>query len=196
MTSRRQRLLCWLGPGAKLQSSYLPGRSGFVLSSSRSLAALRCGSRAEGAARIVPLHLESGRFFLEPTAAWLTESLGCDQPPAWWSPAHQQGATRFFDSLRLDRVRRLPAGVHGNRSWTRAFRAVRDLALRLEALSVTPRPDKHWAGLARSFDELWRGSRLTSMPADPLWAAVREHLWRCRKEWESGFPVALCRGKD
>jgi hypothetical protein len=175
----REALLKHLGHGARLQSSYLPGRSGFVITSARPLPDLRRALMPRWACRLYPLHAGSGRFFLEPVAAWMCAALARDNPADWWSEAHQRGAQAFFQPARSDRVRRLPRGRSKRGSWSRGFADLRDLALRLEALSCTPRPDKHWAGVARSFDALWLRNALYAAPQTPLSQAVFAHLTLC-----------------
>jgi hypothetical protein len=169
-----------LGAQSSLQSSYLLGRSGFLIHSQRPLGELRCDLMPHVACRLYALHGPSGRYFLEPSRSWLCLALGQDRPRSWWSPAHQRGWESFFSPQRGERVRRLPpAETMAARSWTRGLRAWRDLALRQEALATSSRPDKHWAGLARAFDVLWRGTRVHAAPGGPLQAAVIGHLALC-----------------
>lgn len=177
----REALLRLLGPESRLQTSTLPGRSGFVLTSNRPLAELRQALMPHWACRLYPLHAASGRHFLEPRPEALARALLRDLPLSWWNPGHQRAASEFFAAARGERVRRLalPGGGQSS-SWTRGFLALRDLALRLESLHVTPRPDKHWRGLGESFDQLWSATRLYTIPSDALWLAALGHLQRCR----------------
>lgn len=182
-----------LGPEGRLQGSLIPGRSGYVLTSGRSLAHLRQALMPRWARRITTLHAPSGRYFLEPSSSFLVRALTLDCPGQWWSPAHQAAAASFFTAARRERVRRLVLPGRRPATWTRGFRAVRDLALRLESLRPTPRPDKHWRGLAESFDRLWSETRLYTLAADPLWLATVSHLRCCQahftKELEPTFGV-------
>ena len=176
----RKALLRCLGKDARLQSSYLPGRSGFVLTSSRSLEELRAALTPRWACRLYPLHRESGRLFLEPTNRWLSAALLNDQPHLWWTVEHQAGAQLFFNDQRSERLRRL-AGLSRRPSfgWLRGFRQLRLLALRLEALHVTPRPDKQWRSLGVAFDDWWNSTPLYAHPQGALVFAVLDELRAC-----------------
>ena len=181
----RRALLRLLGKGASLQSSYLPGRSGFVITTPRSLPVLRQALMPRWACRLYPICAERGRLFLEPTSTLLRQALFQDPIETWWTPDHQVASELFFTAARGDRVRRLRNPVAkrfagpGARP-CKAFRRLRCLALRLEALQVTPRPDKHWRALAEAFDELWRSAPLHTLGSDPLAGAVFAFLQRCR----------------
>jgi hypothetical protein len=168
-----------LGEGGELRSSYLPGRSGFLIRSQRPLADLRRDLRSRGwACRLYPIHAEGGRHFLEPSAGWLAAALRSDRLE-WWSPEHATAAATFFTAPRRDRIRRLPAGGSGGqagKAWTRGFLELRGLALRLEALPVSRRPDKQWRGLAEAFDRWWRGNRLYAVPSSELSEVVVGYL--------------------
>ena len=177
-----QRLL---GPEARLQSSYLPGRSGFLITSKRPLSELRRALMPRWACRLYTIHEKSGRYFLEPSSGLLVGSLSQDRPELWWSPAHELASQAFFDPVRGERFRRLALPGHGRADWTRGYRGLRDLSLRLESLHITSSPDKHWRGLAEAFDDLWRGTRLSSLAPTPLWCATLDHLRRCRARCEA-----------
>jgi hypothetical protein len=180
----RRALLRLLGKGANLQSSYLPGRSGFVITTPRSLSVLRQALMPRWACRLYPICAERGRLFLEPTSALLRQALFQDPIETWWTSDHQAASEFFFTAARADRVRRLrnlvAAKAGPGARPCKAFRRLRPLALRLEALHVTPRPDKHWRALAEAFDELWRSTPLHTLGSDPLAGAVFAFLQRCR----------------
>lgn len=178
----RATLLRLLGEGAHLQSSYLPGRSGYLVTTRRPLDELRLALSRRWARRLYPVHAGSGRLFLEPTSHLLAKALRDDRLELWWTPAHQRACQQFFTPVRRERIRRLPpAGQGGSPGHgpVRGLREARALALRLEALSVTPRPDKHWRGLAEAFDQLWAGQALYTLQPDPLHGALYAYLRRC-----------------
>lgn len=183
----REALRRLLGPEARLQSSYLPGRSGFLITSKRPLSELRLALMPRWACRLYIIHEESGRYFLEPSSGLLVRSLSQDRPELWWSPAHQRASQEFFDPVRAERLRRLALLGEGRADWTRGYRGLRELSLRLESLHATPRPDKHWRGLAEAFDDLWRGTRISTLAPNPLWCATLDHLCRCRARATPGI---------
>ena len=176
----RDALRRLLGPEARLQSSYLPGRSGYLVTSRRPLGELRRALMPRWACRLYAVHEKSGRHFLEPSTQLLVQALSQDRPERWWSPPHERASQAFFDPVRGERIRRLALPGRKRADWSRGYRALRDLALRLESLHATPRPDKHWRALGESFDELWRGARIYTLGPTPLWTATVDHLQRCR----------------
>ena len=169
-----------LGEGGEMRSSYLPGRSGFLVRSRRPLSHLRRDLRARGwACRLYPIHAESGRHFLEPSRGWLAAQLRHDRLE-WWGVEHRAASAVFFTPARLERIRRLPTGEGDEARWERGFLELRGLALRLEALSASRRPDKQWRALAKVFDSWWQSTPLyAGPPGGGLCRAVVQHLRRC-----------------
>jgi hypothetical protein len=168
-----------------------------VVTTGRSLLELRSGAISRWTCRVYPLHSQSGRFFIEPEAAFLAQALLEDRPESWWSAAHQQGAAGFFDAMRDERVRRLgrlPERTAGGRRPD--YRPLRNLGLRLESLSVTTRPDKHWRGLAGVFDEWWTTTPLHAVDPGHLGRAVMVSLSRLRAQCASWDCADARRGKE
>lgn len=175
----RAVLLKLLGRGARLQSSYLPGRCGFVITTKRPLAELRQALAPRWAVRLYPLHLPSGRLFLEPTVGALAAALQADRLE-WWTSAHQQASAPFFCPARSERIRRLPPAARPTSHPVRGLATARALGMRLEALHATPKPDKHWRALAETFDRFWSEQALYTAPPNVLHQALFSYLRRCR----------------
>lgn len=177
----RQRLQRILGPQARVEWSLVPGRRGYVVTSKSLSEGLRPCWRALGFPRLVALHAESGRFLLVPSRGALGQALS-DPSLDWWSDRHQQAAGELLAGWRGERIRRRPPFSRPPRGcWVSGFVG---LALRLDFLSVTPRPDKHWAGLAREWDALWRHHSLARLAKDPLGPAVWGYLQRCQLRFQ------------
>lgn len=185
--SLRSSLLLLLGKGSNLKSSYLPGRSGFVASSSRQLECLRKILVPHWMCRVYPLHTASGRFFLEPSKGYFIQALSLDNPALWWDSKHQAGARIFFNETRIERLRRLSSfrsrannACPGASSSKRGFALQRLLAIRLEALAWTGKPLPQWNCLVDGFERLWAGTALYNLPWDPLLGAIVAQLRACQ----------------
>lgn len=157
-----------------------------MITTRRTLDELRALFPRRWVRRITTIHAESGRYLLEPRSGWLALSLQKAQPERWWDHNHQQAALDFFNGRRRDRMRRLPGQAARADRFGEGACAL-DLALRLEALSVTPRADKHWRGVGESFDELWKTTRLLTVSFSPMLKESFSYLQRLQSQvlsWE------------
>lgn len=180
----RSALLTLLGEGGSLKPSFKGHRRGFLIRSHLSYPLLR--------QRLVPLfgdrlvEISPSKpvvAFLEPSAAYLSRSLG--QLQAFDLLCRQAQGIRqadFFSPQRMDRFRRLPACLSGG-SHPPAAPGFSILALRLEGLPWTPRPDRQWLHLAEDFDRLWQTVPLSNVSLRGWQRASLEFLVRCSQCW-------------
>lgn len=203
--TERERWLRFLGAGSRLESSFLPGRAGFVLTSKQPLSTLHCRLVPHWARRVLVLHQPSGRYWLEPSRGFLLRALLDDRPSQWWTAVHQQGARSFFLDFRRDRLFRLSGIVDESASvrvgqepaagWTRGYRRQLMIALRLEALHVSWSPLKAWAMIAKDFDKLWETVALYRYAAfDPQLRALVGHLAKCWECYQAKSDVSMVSG--
>lgn len=179
----RHTLVRLLGPEGWLKPSFRPHRMGFLISSQRCESSLRRALIPRWAVRIVPIHRESGRYFLAPSSDFLVSSVGqLDAPALMHKHSEAIRESDFFSASRRDRLRRLEP-ILNRRAGRRAVSHLSSLTLRVEGLPWTPRPDRQWQNLAADFDEAWQRRPLLRSPLSRTDRAALQFLWIC---WSQG----------
>lgn len=141
--------------------SVIPGRTGWVLTTAYDLQTLRCAG-GRWLRRVVPIHADRGRFFVEPQAGYLLKSLnagpvGLDEE-------------LYRCPMRVDRLRRLQSVLKGRTPDDRNAPAptLFRLALRLEWSARRQLGVKFWKHTAGDFDRVWQKVALYARPLHPL----------------------------
>ena len=160
----------------KLSVSFGKSRLGFTFRSPRQLHELRGPYYRRVLTRLECLHSQSGRYFAQPSPRYLRQALLSLSAGSALSSAGFEG---FLHAQRMDRIRRLPpattrAGTHSVSPLM--FR----MALRLESLPWSHRPQKLWAGLGRDFDEIWQSIPLYTRATSSLDRLVFDFLGELR----------------
>ncbi len=177
-------LLALLGEGASLKPTLKGHRRGFLIRSHLEPGLLRRRLLPRWGARILVLSDQGPTVaFLEPSSDYLNRALArLDAIEILRRQSEAIEGARFFSQARSERLRRLPSSL-GRGALSPPLLLFSRLALRIEGLACTPRPDRQWLHLGSDFDLLWESVPLMNTALRPWQRQALSFLCQVSRYW-------------